>query len=692
MGGENSWRASITDRSAVCNKLSRRWVVGARPGHQRRIGSGAHVVAATDINLQLGIEYVLLLPIWLLTIGWLAGRVLGIRLGRWRAGLAAFFGWIVGIVAAALVFNEPRPSPFDLVPLTIFFGVLVTLPIAIVLDVITRSARPRRRRRRRPVKAVRALFSPLGRFRQVVGIARRENLLSPRYRSAAALDSPDFARRLRLMLEESGGMFVKFGQIASTRTDLLPATVTSELANLQSDVRPVPESQAMAAVETELGEPIDKAFDSFTPEPLAAASIGQTHRATLKGGTRVVVKVQRPGIEDMVHRDSAVLALVARQLDRRVAAAQRLRINDLAGELITGIEAELNYSDEATAGMQLRANRAADAGVDVPAVHVAVSTDRLLVMDEVVGRPVSDAAAVDACGVERSELARRLLTSMLGQILTDGLYHADPHPGNVLVSRDGTLWLLDFGAVGRLDPVTLEGLQGIALGFELREPSILARAVRHLTGADVTDLRPLERDLAALLGEVGAAGGMSPAVLSGVLTTMQRHGLTPPGSMVLLGRTMLTLEGTLSVIDPAFTLATVAAELLAGEQRDELADPEALVRRELIRALPALRTLPDHAETLASQLRSGRLAMRTERYAGGDRAVVDEWVHRVLLAAVGGVGAIASAMLLVAGSLSDTAGVRDTALSIGFAGLTFALVLLLRSAAQSLRHLPVRSE
>jgi ubiquinone biosynthesis protein len=120
--------------------------------------------------------------------------------------------------------------------------------------------------------------------------------------------------------------------------------------------------------------------------------------------------------------------------------------------------------------MTLRANRAGDKGVDVPLVHASLSTDRVLVMDEVLGRPVSDSVAVDAAAVERPELARRLLASMLGQIVGDGLYHADPHPGNVRVSPDGTLWLLDFGAVGRLDPIVLDALRGIALGFTLLDP------------------------------------------------------------------------------------------------------------------------------------------------------------------------------------------------------------------------------
>jgi ubiquinone biosynthesis protein len=645
------------------------------------------------IEIQLGIGGLLILPFWILAIGWLSSRILGVHLGRLRAGVAALFGWIVGIVAAAaLIGNDTSVPDWAIVLLVIFFGVLATLPFAIVLDVITRSGRPPRRRRRRPIKAVHAAITPLGRFREVVANARHENLVSPRYASTAALSSPDFARRLKRVLEESGGMFVKFGQIASTRTDLLPEPLTSELETLQSDVRPVPHDEIQAQLEKELGEPADKAFASFSEEPLAAASIGQTHRATLRDGGPVVVKVQRPGIDDLVDRDAAVLSFVASQVDRRVAAAHRFGVKNLAAELIVGIESELSYMDEASAGMALRANRARDEGVDVPLVHTTLSTERVLVMDEVLGRPVSDAVAVDAADVERPVLARRLLHSMLGQILGDGLYHADPHPGNVMVSPDGTLWLLDFGAVGRLDPVALEGLQGIALGFTVRDPSMVARAARHLTGDDVLDLRPLERDLSTLLGEVGADGGLSPAVMTGVLDAMQRHDLTPPGSMVLLGRTLLTLEGTLRVIDPSFELAKTASSLLKGESRDELTDPQELIKHELMHALPALRTLPEHAETILSQVRAGRLTVRTERYSGSDRNVVDQWVDRVLVAAIGGVGAVASAVLLVAGSLTSREGVRDTLWFLGFSGLTFAIVLLMRSAAQSIRRLPLRRE
>jgi ubiquinone biosynthesis protein len=649
------------------------------------------------VTIQIGLGLALLLPFWVAAIGWLSGRLLGVRVGRLRAAVAATIGWLVGLVATAVVLAGEHVDAGTFFLMVCFFAVLATMPLAIVLELVTRrvGTRPRRGGRvlRHPIRRTRSALSPLGRFRELVANARRENLVHVRYRSASALDSADFARRVRRVLEDSGGMFVKFGQIASTRTDLLPATLTTELAHLQSDVRPAPADEIQAVLESELGEPADQAFASFDQEPLAAASIGQTHHATLRGGERVVVKVQRPGVDDLVRRDGAVLAFAAAQLDRRVAAAQRVGVKRLAGELIDGIEAELDYGREAAAGARLRESRADDTGLSIPAVHATLSTDPVQVREAVTGRPVSDAAAVDACGVPRRELAERLLTSMLGQILTDGLYHADPHPGNVLVDATGTLWLLDFGAVGRLDPVALEGLQGIALGFAMSDPTVLARAVRHLADDDrSTDLRALERDVGVLLGEVGEEGGLGPAVMRELLALMERHGLEPPGSMVLLSRTMLTLEGTLKVLDPGFELAPEAERIVAGDRSAVSGDPEALIQHELLRALPALRTMPDHAETLANQLRAGRLSVRTERYAGGDRAVVEQWVNRLLVLAAGGLGAITSAILLAAGSLARDHDVRTALWVLGFSGLTLAAALLMRTVAQSLHGLPVRSD
>ena len=647
------------------------------------------------VNITLSLlEFVFLIVPWIAAIGWLSARVLGIHLGRWRAAVVAILGWVGGVLITSLVLNRD-PSRLEAIPVSLFFGVVTAMPIAIVLDLITRSSRPAgrpplRRTVLHPIRTIRKTFAPWGRLREVMRDARRHNLLHVRYRSEQAVSSPDFARRLRELLEDSGGMMVKFGQIASTRTDLLPAPLTTELAHLRSDVRPVNADELRTALEDALGEPAETAFAEFDFAPLAAASIGQTHRATLVTGEPVVVKVQRPGVADLVARDASVMRLVARQLERRVDAARRVGAVSLANELITGIESELDYLQEANAGGRF-AQTLAGGDVQVPEIYPTLCTSTLLVMAEVPGTSVDDAAAIDACGVPREELARRLLRSFLRQILQDGFYHADPHPGNVFVAPDGQLWLLDFGAVGRLTPAVLEGLQGIAIGLGLQDPSLVARGVRHLAGSDATtDLRALESDLGAVISEMGS--GFDPKLIRQVLATMDRHGLMIPGTLSLLSRSLITLEGTLGVICPGFDFAAVGQELARADATAMIGAPQDLLQHELVRALPSLRTLPEHAEAVAAQLRDGRLTVRTDRYAGGDRDVVDQWVARSLVAFIGGAGALASALLLVGAGSTSNEGVRETMWVLGFGGLTFATTLLMRTAAQALHRLPLRDD
>jgi ubiquinone biosynthesis protein len=645
------------------------------------------LIFSVTVKLDLGVGYLVVLPLWIALIGVLTSRVLGVQIGRWRTSVAATIGWAIGLTAGLVALGPKNQHPALVISLSVFFGVLASLPMAIVLDVISRGRRRRGRglwAARHPVRASRSVLSPLGRFREIVDNARAENLLHIRYRTPAALTSPDFARRVRLVLERSGGMFIKFGQIAATRSDLLPDTLTSELSNLHANVRRLSNDEVETVLASELAEPVEKAFATFDSEPLAAASIGQTHKAILHGGRPVVAKLQRPGLEDIVRRDSAVLSFVARQLDRRVEVARRVGIRDLADELITSIEAELDYGREIVAGLRLRENLGSDNGVRVPVVHPTLSSRRLLVMDEIVGKSISNTAAIDAAPVGRRELAQQLLASFLAQILRDGYYHADPHPGNIFIDPDGVLWLLDFGAVGRIDPIARESLQAIALGFSLRDASLIARAVRHLVGDNAQiDMRQLERDMSILLGEIESIG-FGAAALSGVIDVIDRHGLRPPRSMLLLSRTLITLEGTLKTIDPGFDLGHEAEEIVAREHREDFGTPEELVKKELVRSLPALRTLPEHTEAIATQLRSGRMVLRTERYTGADRPVVEAWLNRILVAASGAAGVVASAILLVAGSLTSNRTIRDVIWTLGFMGLTTTTVLLMRTVAQAL--------
>ncbi len=564
------------------------------------------------------------------------------------------------------------------------------MPLAIGVDLLTRGAPVTRRRGRwwlHPVRSVQTQLAPYGRLREVIGHARRENLLHLRYATGAALDSPDTTRRVRAVLEESGGMMVKLGQIASTRGDVLPAPLTAELSKLRADVRPVAPGDVRTVIENELGEPVEQAFASFEWEPLAAASIGQTHRAVLRDGTRVVVKVRRPGIEEVVARDASVLRMISRRLERRVEAARSIGLQGLTEELISGLQEELEFLHEAKVGTALGKNRAGDVGISVPHVYSTLSTDGILVMEEVVGRSVGEIDALDASPVPRPDLARRVLASYIGQILDDGLFHADPHPGNMLIDAAGTIWLLDFGSVGRLDARALNGLRGIALGVATGEPGLLARAARDLAGDDgAVDLRALESDMGVALGQLDAPGGMDPRLIREVLSVMRRHGLRPPSSVTLLARSLLTIEGTLRLIDPTFSLTATSREVVLADHSEAFGTPEEILQREAVRALPSLRTLPEHVETLANQLRSGRLSVQTELFSGESRHVVDNWVDRIVIACTGGFGAVAGAITLFAAGATADDKVQTTLWILGFAGLTCGSVLLMRAAARALRR------
>jgi ubiquinone biosynthesis protein len=650
----------------------------------------------------------LLFVLFVVVVGKASGRLLGIRLGNARGAVVGTIGWIAGITAVAFTLDDSPRSGLTVhvdnlgqalgaAALVVFFGVLAAMPVAIGIDLLTRGAPVAKRRRGRwwlhPIRSLKAQLAPYGRLREVIGNARRANLLHWRYATGAALDSPDLTHRVRTVLEESGGMMVKLGQIASTRNDVLPAPLTAELSKLRADVRPIPPDDVRGAVEQELGEPVEQAFASFEWEPLAAASIGQTHRAVLRDGTRVVVKVRRPGIEDVVARDASVLRMISDRLERRVEAARSIGLRGLTEELIGGLEEELEFLHEAKVGTALAKNRAADVGISVPRVYTTLSTDGILVMEEVVGRSVGEAEALDASPVPRPLLARRVLASYIGQILDDGLFHADPHPGNMLIDAEGTIWLLDFGSVGRLDARALNGLRGIALGVATNEPGLLARAARDLAGDDgAVDLRALEADMGVALGQLDSPGGMDPRLIRDVLSVMRRHGMRPPSSVTLLARSLLTIEGTLRLIDPGFSLTATSREVVLSDHGDAIGTPQEILQREALRALPSLRTLPEHVETLANQLRSGRLSVQTELFVGESRHAVDNWVDRIVIAATGGLGAIAGAIVLFAASATDDGPAQTTLWILGFAGLTGGSVLLMRAAARALRRTAGRIE
>ncbi len=626
-------------------------------------------------------------------LGFVAQRVLGVHRGFWRAMVSGAIGVASGVILVQELWGADISDTAERgrgIAAGLGFGLFVAMLVGICIDALIapRDRRPALRLPH-PIRAVRRRLEVAARIRDIAAAAKHQGV-GLRTFTPGALARPDNAVKIRRTLEECGGIFVKFGQIASTRTDLLPEALTAELGLLRSQVAPLDAATVRTAVEGELGGPLEGTFAAFSSEPLAAASIGQIHRATLRDGTEVVVKVQRPAVQAQVERDAAVLRWTARTAARRSEALRRLGTTALAEELVSGVEEELDFTREAANGAILARSTAREEGVTTPVVYSAVCTPRLLVMSEVHGRPVSDEDALVSSPVPRAELARRLLTAFLDQVIGDGAYHADPHPGNVLLDDEGTLWFIDFGSVGFLDPVTLEGMQTLALGIGMKDPMLLARAVRRMAGdeGDAADPRSLEYDLGAILTDQLRAGGFDPGSLQSVLQVMQRHGMRIPASLTLLSRALITLEGTLRAVDPQFDLAVETTQVLeSGSQATDITGLRERLHKEVVRALPSLRALPEHAEEIGLQLRTGRLGVRVERYAGRDEEVVDTWIDRITFAALGAVGLVSSAVLLLAGSLtSDNDDIAIVLRSVGFLGLAIAVTMQMRTVAQLLRR------
>jgi ubiquinone biosynthesis protein len=651
-------------------------------------------VTVAEITIEIDAEILLVLPL-VLAIGWVAARILGVRQTWWRTFLTGFLGWILG-VAAAYASVPPDHETSSLIARSIVFSVLSTMAVAIALDFVAKpGARDPYERLGRlpklphPVRRVERALAPPLRFRQVLGVARQQGLLHRRFASAAGVSDPEFGPRLRATLEQCGGMFIKLGQVASTRSDLLPAPVIAELTRLQTAVEPAPNDDIRAVVEEELGRPVEEVFATFQWKPLAAASIGQVHKATLVSGEEVVVKVQRPQVADVVARDTQAMLALARFVQRRTSFGLQYDVVTLVREFTDAVNAELDFTREGHSGERVRANRGQDTGIHIPAVHLDLCTRRLLVLEEVSGRPVSDAAALDANPVPREVLADRLLECFLAQILEDGVFHADPHPGNILVDDDGTLNLLDFGSTGILDPATLEALGGLLLASSLNDPELLERAVLAISPPPPgTDLAALQADLGRFLVlHMNRGSGFDVGMLKAMVDVLRHHRLPVPSSLTLLSRALITLDGTLRTISPGYGFAqkatALARPMIEPHDADIVGDQ---LQKELLRALPSLRTLPGHAEAIGAQLRSGQLSIRTARFADEHEAMfVRDLANRATLAAVGLVGLLSSAVLLLAAANTGDTNDASTLEGIGYIGLFLASIITMRVVALVVR-------
>lgn len=357
---------------------------------------------------------------------------------------------------------------------------------------------------------------------------------------------------LRQALEELGTTFIKLGQILSTRADLLPPEYLSELAKLQDSAPEVDSREILESLVTELGRPIESCFAHFDPVPLAAASIGQVHKAILWDGSEVVVKIRRPGVVEQVNEDLEILGHLA-------ATASRHSGYDLVGlveEFSQTLRAELNYIREGHNAERFAANFASDSGVHVPRVFWEFTTPRILTLERIHGIKINDFDGLDQQGTDRGWLANYATNVVLKMVCEDGFFHADPHPGNFFIEPNGTIGLIDFGMVGSLDEQTQGLLAELLVAIEHQDAD---RLVDIFLDLGVTQKRieraVVRRDVQHLLNTYWGLPLSELKVtelLNDVYSIMRRHQMHLPTNMALLLKTVIMIEGIGAHLDPQF--------------------------------------------------------------------------------------------------------------------------------------------
>ncbi len=373
-------------------------------------------------------------------------------------------------------------------------------------------------------------------------------------RGAAPMLSRDrLAQRLTCVLTELGPTYVKLGQLLATRADLFPVEITRALSSLHASVRPLTFAQVRKTLETELKKPVTSAFAHFEERPLAAASIGQVHRARLRDGTEVAVKVQRPGLRIMVEADLAIMRRIAQLLAQHVPEVAAYDPVALVGAFARSVRQELDFRTEAENARRLRSLLDGAPEVYVPFIHQTFTTERVLVMEFVVGMRLAD---LDAGARTRARAA--LLRAFVRQTVEHGVFHADPHPGNLLVLADGRIVLLDLGTIDALDERLRGQLlrAGIALSLGMR--GTLARAVVSIargkageSARSAVDERALVRDIDQVLQSASQGGSV---VLGQMFQMSRTHALRLPPALLSLMRALAILDGVLRGLDPSSDL------------------------------------------------------------------------------------------------------------------------------------------
>ena len=472
-------------------------------------------------------------------------------------------------------------------------------------------------------------------------------------RELAHLSLPE---RVRLALEELGPTFVKLGQVLSTRPDLVPQEFIVELEKLQSNVTPIPSDVALDTVRSELGRPIEEVFASFEEEPVAAASLAQVHRAVLKGGNVVAVKVQRPGVEDVIEADLEIMHNLASLAERYIDEARLMDAVGIVAEFSFNIRKELDLRLEANNMRRTAHNFAGDKNLHVPEVYKELCTKRVLVMEYIDGINVSETERLVAEGYDLPLIARRGVDIALKSMFEHGFFHADPHPGNIFICPNNMICLLDYGMMGTISSRQRESMARLVGGIIDRDERGMTRSLEGLVGArgpvDVEKLEADMSDLAQQYDYLPLSDIRFGTLLNEVLSLLVHHRLRLHTHLVWLFKAVATIEDVAHNMDANFDMIECAKPYVQRMLRHRV-NPVRQARELYLPTLDFIdlvKELPYAARDIIRQLREGRFRIEYEHIGlEPARHTLDHAANRLALAIVLAALVIGSSLIVLSG-------------------------------------------
>ncbi|SDY76321.1 AarF/UbiB family protein [Bacillus sp. 166amftsu] len=634
-------------------------------------------------------------------MAFISGRLIGTKLNLLKQASAAIMG--VTVTSAMYWFMYLRYHDESIVGVDRYFWLGSSLIVSMLFYLMFELFDPIRREEkeetlngsRNPISNFFARIGRQKRYMRVTSIALKHGM--GKYLALKRTPEADYklAIALRNTLEECGGVFIKFGQVLSTRSDLLPSSFIHELSNLQENVTRLSHDQVEGILKNELSVPKDELFSFFDMEPLAAASIGQVHKAKLKATNQdIVVKLLRPDISSTIQRDLDILMHFALWISNKSNWAKNIGFLDLAQGFSIAMKEEIDFKIEARNFKQVSASMEnSQTKVKIPKVYQEYSNSKILVLEFLDGVSVKNGTALlNELHIDTKEVQRQLFDCILEQIFFKGIFHADPHPGNVYILQDGTPALLDFGSVGRLGTLQQDAFKRLLIGFERKNSYILLDGLLQLVETKPSiDKDSLEQAISQLLIQsTYSSSSSSEEFIQGLFQIIADFELAFYPMVAGAFRSLITLEGTMLQLNPQFNLMDEAKRFAKDHAVNFMpvsnyTDLKEAATNELMSILPAVRRIPRKLDDLSSKLENGELSLKVGFFSDPTNAsFVTTFISQLLITLIGtAFGGISIGVLYLANDAKEP---NDQFLSVvGYVGLFISAILLVRVAIHAVR-------